>query len=112
MRESEEGAARKLLAAQISAACGSQTPRCRRLVLVDGAEMEPCIASRAEAGSRLPSKIVDGANALSVVHDEEKKHTCQMFEVREHRKVILFAVINPSTCTLAVRQACRFTRVG
>jgi hypothetical protein len=52
MRESEEGAARKLLAAQISAACGSQTPRCRRLVLVDGAEMEPCIASRAEAGSR------------------------------------------------------------
>jgi hypothetical protein len=45
MKEGKEGAARQLLAVQTSGACESQNPRRRRVHLVDGAEMEPCIAS-------------------------------------------------------------------
>jgi hypothetical protein len=45
MKESEEDAARQLLAVQTSGACESRNPRRRRVDLVDGAEMEPCIAS-------------------------------------------------------------------
>jgi len=94
MKESEEGAARQLLAAQTSAACGSRTRRCRRLVLVDGAEMEPCIVSR-DFDDRVELGPAWAAlNFLRFPRRKKKNHACQFCEVREHGTMILFAVIN------------------